>query len=155
PTTQAPAPEPEQPRQAAPAPAAPPLEDFSRPTGRIMGLAAKCLEARSTSNGSELMLNACHGGASQQWTFHRDGTLRIAGLCLSTAGNSTNDGARVVLRGCGSGGNIQQWRVSPNADIVNFAADKCLDVANANTANGTPIQIAICSGNPAQKWTVP
>ncbi|MFI6426188.1 family 16 glycosylhydrolase [Promicromonospora sp. NPDC050880] len=30
----------------------------------------------------------------------------------------------------------------------------CLDVAGANTANGTPIQLAWCNGNAAQQWTV-
>jgi beta-glucanase (GH16 family) len=31
---------------------------------------------------------------------------------------------------------------------------KCVDVAGANTANGTPIQITDCNGNAAQNWTV-
>jgi hypothetical protein len=31
---------------------------------------------------------------------------------------------------------------------------KCVDVAGANTANGTPIQITDCTGNAAQNWTV-
>ena len=30
----------------------------------------------------------------------------------------------------------------------------CLDVAGAQTANGTPIQLAWCNGNQAQQWTV-
>ncbi|GGU40885.1 glycoside hydrolase family 16 protein [Lentzea flava] len=32
---------------------------------------------------------------------------------------------------------------------------KCVDVAGANTANGTPIQITDCNGNAAQKWSRP
>ncbi|MFE6613644.1 RICIN domain-containing protein [Amycolatopsis sp. NPDC057786] len=31
---------------------------------------------------------------------------------------------------------------------------KCVDVAGANTANGTPIQITDCNGNAAQNWTI-
>ncbi|MEV6900849.1 family 16 glycosylhydrolase [Amycolatopsis sp. NPDC051372] len=31
---------------------------------------------------------------------------------------------------------------------------KCVDVAGANSANGTPIQITDCNGNAAQNWTV-
>ncbi|MFE5563461.1 family 16 glycosylhydrolase [Amycolatopsis japonica] len=31
---------------------------------------------------------------------------------------------------------------------------KCVDVAGANTANGTPIQLTDCNGNAAQNWTV-
>jgi hypothetical protein len=30
----------------------------------------------------------------------------------------------------------------------------CMDVAGASTADGTPIQLANCSGNPAQVWTL-
>ncbi|MGW1142154.1 RICIN domain-containing protein, partial [Streptomyces zhihengii] len=30
---------------------------------------------------------------------------------------------------------------------------KCVDVAAANTADGTPIQLHDCNGNAAQKWT--
>ena len=31
---------------------------------------------------------------------------------------------------------------------------KCVDVAGANTANGTPVQLYDCNGTPAQQWTV-
>lgn len=31
---------------------------------------------------------------------------------------------------------------------------KCVDVAAANTANGTPVQLYDCNGTSAQKWTV-
>jgi beta-glucanase (GH16 family) len=31
---------------------------------------------------------------------------------------------------------------------------KCLDVAGANTANGTPVQLWTCNGTAAQRWTV-
>ncbi|WP_326566456.1 family 16 glycosylhydrolase [Amycolatopsis rhabdoformis] len=33
-------------------------------------------------------------------------------------------------------------------------AGKCVDVAGANSANATPIQITDCNGNAAQNWTV-
>ncbi|MFF4596944.1 ricin-type beta-trefoil lectin domain protein [Amycolatopsis sp. NPDC001319] len=33
-------------------------------------------------------------------------------------------------------------------------AGKCVDVAGANSADGTPIQITDCNGNAAQNWTV-
>ncbi|MFE1930906.1 ricin-type beta-trefoil lectin domain protein [Streptomyces sp. NPDC059474] len=31
---------------------------------------------------------------------------------------------------------------------------KCVDVAGANSANGTPIQLYDCNGSAAQQWTV-
>ncbi|MEU7026147.1 family 16 glycosylhydrolase [Streptomyces sp. NPDC046275] len=33
-------------------------------------------------------------------------------------------------------------------------AGKCVDVAGANPANGTPVQLYDCNGTPAQQWTV-
>jgi beta-glucanase (GH16 family) len=34
-------------------------------------------------------------------------------------------------------------------------AGKCLDVAAAGTANGTPVQLWTCNGTAAQRWTIP
>ncbi|MGA6167536.1 ricin-type beta-trefoil lectin domain protein [Amycolatopsis magusensis] len=42
---------------------------------------------------------------------------------------------------------------SPGGQITGIGG-KCLDVAGANTANGTPVQITDCNGNAAQNWTV-
>jgi hypothetical protein len=36
--------------------------------------------------------------------------------------------------------------------IVGFGG-KCVDVAEANTANGTPVQLYTCNGTNAQQWT--
>ncbi|TYB40587.1 family 16 glycosylhydrolase [Micromonospora sp. AP08] len=36
--------------------------------------------------------------------------------------------------------------------IVGYG-DKCVDVASANTANGTPVQLWTCNGTAAQRWT--
>jgi hypothetical protein len=131
-----------------------PAQDFSRPLGAIVGrygdFQGHCVQLA----GSALKLYPCDGGADQQWQFAKDGTLRKNGRCLSLSGRSTNDGTRVVMAACDTT-NVTQWRYSPGNDIVNVAADKCLDVANASTAAGTPLQIAWCSGNWAQKWNVP
>ncbi|WP_433343718.1 ricin-type beta-trefoil lectin domain protein [Streptomyces sp. CA-253872] len=133
---------------------APPAQDFSRPLGAITGrygdFQGHCVQLAGTA----LKLYPCDGGADQQWQFAKDGTLRKNGRCLSLAGRSTNDGTHVVMASCDTT-NVTQWRYSPGNDIVNVAADKCLDVANASTDAGSPLQIAWCSGNWAQKWNVP
>ncbi|MEU9685487.1 RICIN domain-containing protein [Amycolatopsis japonica] len=41
-----------------------------------------------------------------------------------------------------------------NTGRITGIGGKCVDVAGANTANGTPIQITDCNGNAAQNWTV-
>ncbi|EFG65740.1 RICIN domain-containing protein [Streptomyces sp. SPB074] len=134
--------------------AQPPAQDFSRPLGAIVGryegFQGHCVQLA----GGALKLYPCDGGADQKWQFAKDGTLRKNGRCLSLVGRSTNDGTHVVMAACDTT-NVTQWRYSPGNDIVNVAADKCLDVANASLTPGTPLQIAICSGNAAQKWNVP
>jgi beta-glucanase (GH16 family) len=37
---------------------------------------------------------------------------------------------------------------------INGYGGKCVDVAGANTANGTPVQLYDCNGTAAQSWTV-
>ncbi|NEA41176.1 RICIN domain-containing protein [Streptomyces sp. SID11385] len=139
---------------SAPKKAQAPAQDFSRPLGAIVGRYGDFQNHCVQLAGSSLKLYPCDGGADQQWQFAKDGTLRKNGRCLSLAGRSTNDGTYAVMAGCDTT-NVTQWRYSPGNDIVNVAADKCLDVANASTAAGTPLQIAWCSGNWAQKWNVP
>jgi len=38
--------------------------------------------------------------------------------------------------------------------IISAVGSRCLDVAGASNANGTPIQVANCNGNAAQDWTI-
>ncbi|MFF4545069.1 ricin-type beta-trefoil lectin domain protein [Streptomyces sp. NPDC001435] len=43
---------------------------------------------------------------------------------------------------------------SAAAVAIKGLAGKCMDVAGANSANGTPVQLYDCNGTGAQKWTV-
>lgn len=127
-------------------------------TGQIVGLASKCAQAGSSNPqpGTSVVIHTCNSSSIQQWKVGSDGSLRNSGLCLSTKNRYTGDGTHVVLATCNSGDGMQDWRIERDAgDIVHVIADKCLDVANANTANGTYLQIAWCSGNSAQKWSAP
>jgi len=38
--------------------------------------------------------------------------------------------------------------------IISSVGGRCLDVAGANSANGTPVQVVACNGNAAQDWTI-
>jgi hypothetical protein len=69
------------------------------------------------------------------------------------SGGSTADGAKVQLWDC-NGSGAQRWAVSGANDIVNIAANKCLDAEGNTSANGTRLQIWTCSGRSNQKWTV-
>ncbi|MEU1271605.1 RICIN domain-containing protein [Streptomyces sp. NPDC005799] len=43
---------------------------------------------------------------------------------------------------------------TPTGTAIRGLADKCVDVAGANPANGTPVQLYDCNGTAAQQWTV-
>ncbi|MGV9993786.1 ricin-type beta-trefoil lectin domain protein [Streptomyces sp. NPDC003374] len=43
---------------------------------------------------------------------------------------------------------------SPAGAAIRGPAGKCVDVAAANPANGTPVQLYDCNGTAAQRWTV-
>ncbi|GHD88297.1 lectin [Streptomyces naganishii] len=43
---------------------------------------------------------------------------------------------------------------SPTGGAIRGLAGKCVDVAGANPANGTPVQLYDCNGTAAQRWTV-
>ncbi len=43
---------------------------------------------------------------------------------------------------------------APAGGAIRGLAGKCVDVAAANSANGTPVQLYDCNGTPAQQWTV-
>ncbi|MFC0529271.1 family 16 glycosylhydrolase [Phytohabitans kaempferiae] len=42
---------------------------------------------------------------------------------------------------------------SPGGNTIVGYGNKCVDVASANTANGTPVQLWTCNGTGAQSWT--
>lgn len=69
--------------------------------------------------------------------------------CLSAV--SALDGTHLVLAGC-DGSMVQHWQPGPGGTIR--AAGLCMDAANAGTADFTPVQVANCSGNPAQLFTM-
>ncbi|GAA2333863.1 family 16 glycosylhydrolase [Streptomyces kunmingensis] len=43
---------------------------------------------------------------------------------------------------------------APTGGAIRGLAGKCVDVAAANSANGTPVQLYDCNGTSAQNWTV-
>ena len=45
-------------------------------------------------------------------------------------------------------------QAAPGPSVVTGLAGKCLDVAGANPADGTPVQLYDCNGTVAQQWTV-
>ena len=43
--------------------------------------------------------------------------------------------------------------LSDAGDLVNPAANRCVDIVDVNPANDAKLQLWDCSGNPNQKWS--
>ncbi|NMH81900.1 RICIN domain-containing protein [Pseudonocardia xinjiangensis] len=70
-----------------------------------------------------------------------------AGCIDATAGK---DGTPLRLGGCGSAAS-QRWTFTGGTIR---SVGLCMDLAGANTANGTTIQVARCNGGWAQQFTL-
>ncbi|WP_343448907.1 ThuA domain-containing protein [Micromonospora oryzae] len=125
-------------------------------TGRIVGLAGKCLDVRngSSADGTQIQLFTCNGAAGQQWTVGTDSTLRSLGKCLDVNGGSSADGAKVQLWSC-NGGGAQRWAAQSDGSLRNTQSGKCLDVSGNSSADGAVVHQWSCHGGTNQKWTLP
>ncbi|PUA82433.1 beta-1,3-glucanase family protein [Nocardioides currus] len=73
------------------------------------------------------------------------------GKCIDVPNWRFEDGQRLIVWSC-TGGTNQRWQFVNGT--VRTENNKCMDVAGGSTANGAPIQIANCSGNPAQQFVL-
>lgn len=86
------------------------------------------------------------------WTFYSDGTVRSQGHCMTAVGSG--DGAPVQVRSC-AGSAAQRFTLNAAHDLVNVAADKCVDVTDGRVnENAAPLQLWSCSGESNQKWSL-
>lgn len=110
-------------------------------TIRQVGGTGKCLDDPSgnTANGTKVQLWTCTGGSNQSWTTVQDGTIRVLGHCLAASGST------VVLWGCSSSFQNQQWRAATDSEIVNAASGLCLYYPNANAGNGAKPTMNTCA----------
>lgn len=104
--------------------------------------AGSCVDANAVSG--NVVLWSCHGGANQRFAWFDDGTLRHAGRCVGSSGTS------LVLKPCDASPDTQ-WSIQ-HGEVRN-RADRCIDIAGGNRANGTPLVAWHCRGEPQQKWT--
>ncbi|WP_030394428.1 non-reducing end alpha-L-arabinofuranosidase family hydrolase [Kitasatospora purpeofusca] len=125
-------------------------------TAALRGVGSgRCLDVSNAgrSDGSELQIYDCSGGANQQWTSTSANQLVVYGnKCLDVPNHATTPGTRVQIWSC-SGAANQQWRVNADGTIVGVESGLCLDVTGAGTANSTAVGLWTCTGGSNQKWT--
>ncbi|GAA3205822.1 ricin-type beta-trefoil lectin domain protein [Dactylosporangium siamense] len=127
--------------------AAPPI-----PGRAIVGVQSRlCLSAAAGKDGAALVIATCDGSAVQHWEALSDGTIRSVGLCMDAAWGGTDVFTVVQVAYC-RGNSAQQWRLNTSNDLVSVNADKCADVIDRRTGNGSPVKLYWCNGQDNQKW---
>jgi lysozyme len=121
---------------------------------RQVGGTGKCLDdpGSNTANGTKVDLSSCTGKSNQSWTTVQDGTIRVLGHCLAASGST------VVLWGCSSSFQNQQWRAATDSELVNAASGLCLYYPNANAGNGAKPTMNTCANIASQSgehWARP
>jgi len=112
----------------------------------------RCLDVpnASTTNGTQLQLYDCWGGANQRFTQTSSRQLTVNGKCLDASGGGTSNGTPVIIYDCHGGAN-QQWNVS-NGRITSAQSGLCLDAGGSG--NGAMIQLYSCWGGSNQQWSL-
>ncbi|MFE5557007.1 ricin-type beta-trefoil lectin domain protein [Streptomyces sp. NPDC056544] len=114
----------------------------------VTGLDGKCLDLQSgaTADGTPIQIHTCNETKSQQFRLTGD-TVRVLDKCLA------DQGGAVRLAKCD--GTESQKFVYRSADktLHNPVTNKCVDVPNGNSADGTDLILFACAGGPNQQWS--
>lgn len=131
------------------------------PTGQIAGQGARqgaeCADGANTTGVGAVVMGTCTGAPDQRWTLGRDGSLRLAGDCLSAGADGL-----VELAGCGSDQRRrepgQSWTSRRDGTLVEDASGLCL-TAPAPAGPGTPaerLRLTSCGDHQVdQAWALP
>jgi hypothetical protein len=144
-----------------------PSTSTSVPAGSpIVGVASgRCLGVvgASTVPGAALEIRDCSGVSAQAWTLiSSTGTLTVYGapgssssLCLGVPVSQvgTTSTPAVKTQSCVTGATTQSWTFQSNGNLVNVAAQQCLTVVNAATANGSGIFLYNCNTGGNEEWS--
>lgn len=117
----------------APSPSAPPSS--TRPPAPATTRAAPAPTPKKTTTKPALP-----SGALVNDEFHG---------CLSA--NKALDGTQLIEAGCDASA-VEHWQAMPDGTIRSVGL--CMDAAGGSTADWTPVQVAVCSGNPAQHFAL-
>jgi xyloglucan-specific endo-beta-1,4-glucanase len=116
--------------------------------------ANRCLDVpgASQTNGTQVHIWDCNGGANQTWTTTSAGQLQVYGnKCLDASGGGTAPGTAAVIWDCNGSAN-QQWNLNGNGTITGVQSGLCLDVSGGGTANGSQVILWTCGGQSNQQW---
>ena len=119
----------------------------------VSALNGRCIDVPAATfvDGARLWMWDCNNTPAQSFVPDA-GRLRSGGLCMDAAGGGTGNGTPIQLATC-STNPAQQFVLSAAGDLVNVAADRCVDVKDTNRDLRAALQLWDCAGTPNQKWT--
>ena len=119
----------------------------------VSALNGRCIDVPGSRfvDGARLQMWDCNSSPAQSFVPDA-GRLRSGGLCMDAAGAATGNGTPIQLATC-STNRAQQFVLSGAGDLVNVAANRCVDIKDVNRELGATLQLWDCAGTPNQKWT--
>ncbi len=125
-----------------------PNEHWLRPAAPVVsGIPGKCLAV----SGSPVVPAGCANTASQHWQPRPDGTIRLAGKCLTAGGTTAGS---VLWIGTCSGAAATKWKLITDGPIAVKLASAASGLCLTVPASGTRMIIAACAATPAGTWHV-
>ncbi|HXA61173.1 MAG TPA: ricin-type beta-trefoil lectin domain protein [Streptosporangiaceae bacterium] len=125
----------------------------------MIGVNDSTNEVFSTANATTLENFAAANGIQELsfWALGRDQACATNGTLSDTCSGTSQSAYQFTrtfnaLTG-GSTGGGGGGTGSPTGQITGYGG-KCVDIAGANSANGTAVQLYDCNGTAAQSWTV-
>jgi hypothetical protein len=135
-----------------------PTAPAQQPTGGpgravVSNASGRCIDVSDGKGGDPLQIWECSGAARQGWSFQPDGTVRALNLCMTLAGGSFANGTTIEVAQC-DGSRAQRFSLNSASDLVSVASDKCVEVKDQMTTDGTRLQLGGCTGTSNQKWHI-
>ncbi|MER7487074.1 RICIN domain-containing protein [Streptomyces sp. NPDC126497] len=115
--------------------------------GRALAVEASGNCLTGAGPGSELVVAACTGAASQSWSIGSGTALQQGDLCATVTG--TADRTPVVLGPCDQSA-AQRFSLSGKS-LLSASSGKCLDLFGG--ASGTQVVLWECNGRDNQRWS--
>ncbi|MCB5183518.1 ricin-type beta-trefoil lectin domain protein [Streptomyces antimicrobicus] len=124
------------------------------PTGQLTGHGMKCADGQNTTGVGAVVLSPCTGGTDQRWVLGGDGSVRLAGECLSAGAAGA-----VELAACSAGLDGQRWTARRDGALVEEASGQCLEAPSAPPAadgSAARLRLARCGDHRVeQAWALP
>jgi hypothetical protein len=126
------------------------------------GTTSVCLDSSggpSVGGGTQLVVNDCTSGASQNWIMRRtefELNTNAPHLCVADEAGNTADGTPVLAYSC-SGSFNDEWNIAGGQILGIGTANgtsKCLTGAATSAGAGTLVTLSTCNGSASQHWWV-